>query len=165
MQVRHHRTKTLIGLLLLAVNGVCLAQERAGEQTWTRVQYHGGALGVEETSRNWKNRLTVSPGAITLTDGKRVFFEIPPDRVTALAYQGVNYVTGKEVAYHSVLEGAFALIPGLFLLHQKDHFLAIEYKLPDGRPSAVLLRLHKENFRQIQEALHAVTGIEKKEAK
>jgi hypothetical protein len=37
-----------------------------------------------------------------------------------------------------------------------DHYVLLEYLLPDGSPSAVLLRLHKDNQEEIIAALRAV---------
>ena len=42
-----------------------------------------------------------------------------------------------------------------------DHYLELEYMLPDGSVGALLFRLHKENQQEIIDAMHAAIGIEK----
>jgi len=42
-----------------------------------------------------------------------------------------------------------------------DHYLELEYMLPDGSVGALSFRLHKENQQEIIDAMHAATGIEK----
>ena len=163
MSFRHHEANALAALVLSA--SALLAGAGVSERTWTRVQYHGGALGTEGASPTWNNSLTISNRAIALTNGGRLLFEINPNWVTALSYEGLTLVTGNEVAARSAVSGAIELIPGLLLLHRKDHYLAIEYRLPDGRLSAVLLRLDKGNYQEIRDALHDVTGIPREQKK
>ena len=40
-----------------------------------------------------------------------------------------------------------------------DHYLLVEYALPDGDKGAVLFRLHKGNQQAIIDAAHDATGI------
>ena len=42
-----------------------------------------------------------------------------------------------------------------------DHYLEVTYTLTDGTAGGFLLRLHKENYQEVIDAMHAATGIEK----
>src|SRR5712691_2684212 len=55
------------------------------------------------------------------------------------------------------LIGMFAGSP----VRSTDHYLELEYMLPDGSVGALSFRLHKENQQEIIDAMHAATGIEK----
>jgi len=55
------------------------------------------------------------------------------------------------------LIGMFAGSP----VRSTDHYLELEYMLPDGSVGALSFRLHKENQQEIIDAMPAATGIEK----
>ena len=45
------------------------------------------------------------------------------------------------------------------LLHKsKDHLVSVEWRGDDGKPAAVLLEVHKDQYRSLLGALKTVTG-------
>lgn len=128
------------------------------EQTWTKVQYLGGALGVQGKVPFWKNPLTISPKRITLQIYKGPLIEIDPSRVTAIGYTG--HVMNRDETVDNLTK--WGLVgPALLVLavKSKSHYIGIEYLLPDNRKSGVLLRVDKNNYQEIVDALKEVTHL------
>jgi hypothetical protein len=126
-------------------------------QSWNRVQYLGGAIGVSVGVPTWKNTLTVSPRLIQLKLQDNRVIEIDPQWVTALHYSGSKAV---RVGASSAALMA-APVVGLFIMAAKStsHHIGIEYVLPDGRSTGILLCADKKNYAEILEALKVVTKI------
>jgi hypothetical protein len=106
---------------------------------------------------DWGNRLTVTSDLInfTLKDGQKI--DILPTSVTALSYgEEAHRRVGTMIAL-GLLLSPLALF-GLF--HKtKLHYIAMEYKTADGKPSALLLQADKNNYRAILVTLQGVTGL------
>lgn len=166
-------------LCLLIVESAVPQKEGSEKRTWTKVQYLGGALGVRREAVTWKNVLLVSSEVIQLSSKDKVLFEIDPKRVTALAYERQKLFTRSEIAGGAAggvtqsvstaaatgtavapAVGAAVVVPFIVvMMNSAEHYIAIEYTLPDGRASGVLLRADKSNFKDIVRALRSVTGI------
>lgn len=150
------------GLTAMVMCFVCLflpvLSAQGTTKTWTNVMYLGGAVGVRGKSMVWDNVLTVSPDAIKLArKDSVVIFEIRPSSVQGLTYSGQRHANDG-----AVIAGAAAGLAGMLLgstIKSTDHYVILEYTLPNGSQSAVLLRLHKDNQREILDALRSVTNI------
>jgi hypothetical protein len=125
--------------------------------TFDRVRYNGGSVPSKVDAKDWGNKLTVTSDTITLAlkDGQKL--DIAPKSVTALSYgQEAHRRVGTMIAL-AVLVAPIALFG---LLHKtRLHFIGIQYKTPDGKPSGILLQGDKENYRAILVALQGVTGV------
>ena len=134
---------------------------QTGTQTWDKVKYMGGGPDVTTTNwerrrfapLTWNSRLTVSAQAIELklADGRAI--QIDPARVTAVGYNGRTYVRGE-------LTAIIVILP--WLVPQKvQHYISIQYTLPSGLESGLLLQAHKNNYEAIFAAVKSVTGAVK----
>jgi len=123
-----------------------------GTQSWTKVMYMGGAVGVRGKSTDWDSTLTVSPRSISLTrksvDGP--IFDIDPSSVTEVTYTGDQRRNEGAVAAGGVLAGVF--------VKSKDHYLTLDFDAPGGVKAAVLLRLDKGTAEEIIDAVLAATN-------
>jgi hypothetical protein len=147
---------TLAALLLHAAAHPAAAQ--AAARTWSNVMYLGGVAGLRGKSLDWNNKLTVSSDRISFA-GKSIKFEIETTAVRRLNYKGHQHVNDGAVA-----AGAVAGVIGMLAAssaRSTDHYLEVEYELPDGSNAALMLRLHKDNQQAIIDTLHAATGIAK----
>ena len=124
--------------------------------TWDRVRYNGGTLKTDVKPDDWDNKLTVTSDTVTfvLKDGQKL--EIPSKNITALSYgQEAHRRVGTFVALGVILSPW--LLFGLF--HKtRLHFIGIEFTTTDGKPSALLLQGHKDNYRAIMTALEGASG-------
>ncbi len=120
-------------------------------KTWSNVMYLGGVAGIRGKSLDWKNTLTVSATAIRFegTGKQPIRFEISTASVRALDYSGHKRGNAETGGTISGLAGALLGSS----IKSTDHYVLLEYLLPDGSPSAVLLRLHKDNQQEIIAAL------------
>jgi hypothetical protein len=159
------RQVCLFLLILLAPQDARVpAQQASGvgmeTRTWTKVQYFGGGVGITMNPKRlatWNNRLTISSKTIELKleDGQCI--EIDPARVTAIAYRGRKF-SREELAALAVISPAAVLLP--FLTPKStEHYIGIQYQLPSGLPSGLLVRAHKDNHAAILEALRSVTKV------
>ncbi len=152
-------------LCVLVIESAPGQEARTDKRTWRKVQYLGGALGVPKKSLTWKNDLVVSPEVIQLSSKGRVLFRIDPKQVTALAYERQRVWKPSHVAGAALIGAAtpFGAAPlailSLASKNNTEHYIAIEYTLPDGHGSGVLLRADKSNFKEIVSALRSVTGV------
>jgi hypothetical protein len=105
--------------------------------------------------KDWDNKLTVAPDAITLDfkDGQKLV--IVPKSVTSLSYgQEAHRRVGTMVAL-AILVAPVALF-GLF--HKtRLHYIGIQYSTPDNKNAGILLQGDKDNYRAILVALQGVT--------
>jgi PEGA domain-containing protein len=157
---RQHRTNLACGttafakLLALLLCASLLAY--AEGNTFTRVRYNGGSVASKVDPKDWNNRLTVTPEAITLDfkDGQKL--AIPPKSVTSLSYgQEAHRRVGTMIAL-AVLVAPVALF-GLF--HKtRLHYIGIQYNTPEGKNAGILLQGDKDNYRAMLVALQGVTG-------
>ena len=123
-------------------------------RTWSNVMYLGGVAGIRGKSLDWNNTLTVSATAIRFEGrGKQpIRFEISTASIRAMDYSGHKRGNADNGNFIGGLAGG--LIGSS--IKSTDHYVLLEYLLPDGSPSAVLLRLHKDNQEEIIAALRAV---------
>jgi hypothetical protein len=126
-------------------------------RAWSNVMYLGGVAGIRGKSLDWNNTLTVSATAIRFEGrGKQpIRFEISTASVRALDYSGHKRGNADNGNFIGGLAGG--LIGSS--IKSTDHYVLLEYLLPDGSPSAVLLRLHKDNQQEIIAALRAVITV------
>jgi len=124
--------------------------------TFTRVRYNGGSVASKVNPKDWDNKLTVTPDAITLDFKDKQQLVIPPKSVISLSYgQEAHRRVGTMVAL-AVLVAPVALF-GLF--HKtRLHYIGIQYNTPDSKNAGVLLQGDKDNYRAILVALQGVTG-------
>jgi len=137
-----------------------LPAAQAAARTWSNVMYLGGAAGVRGTSLDWNNKLTIARDKITFTGKNKVRFEIETASVRRLDYTGHRHANEGAAAAGFVAGGLIGMFAGS-AVRSTDHYLELEYTLPDGSVGALLLRLHKDNQQEIIDAMHAATGIEK----
>lgn len=162
MSIHYLRAQALIGTsLVVALTTGWGSIVRAQEQSWTKIVYISGASEafslVRPVKATWDNMLVVSSSLIglKLRDGTRI--QIDPTRVHLLMYYGASYKTSPGTkAISLALYGPAGLV---FWRSPKDHFIVMEYTLADGRASGILLRAHKDNFKQVLDALTQVTKV------
>jgi hypothetical protein len=84
--------------------------------------------------------------------------EIDPEWVTALHYSGSKAV---RAGTSSAVMMAAPVVGLLIMTAAKStsHHIGIEYVLPDGRSTGILIRADKKNYTAILEALKVVTKI------
>ena len=125
--------------------------------TFTKVRYNGGSVPSRVDPKDWDNKLTVTPDAITLNFKDKQTVVIPPKSVTSLSYgQEAHRRVGTMVAL-AVLVAPVALF-GLF--HKtRLHYIGIQYNTPDGKNAGILLQGDKDNYRAILVALQGVTAV------
>jgi len=133
---------------------------QAPARTWSNVMYLGGAAGVRGKSLDWDNKLTIGGDKITFTGKNKIRFEIDTSSVRRLNYKGYRH-TNQDAATTGLLVGGLAGLVAGSAIRSTDHYLELEYALPDGTAAALLFRLHKDNQQDIIDAIHAATGIEK----
>jgi len=126
-------------------------------KTWSNVMYLGGVAGIRGKSLDWKNTLTVSATEIKFagTGKTPIRFEIATASIRALDYSGHKHVNDGSASTGFLLGGLAGALLGSSA-KSIDHYALLEYALPDGSPSAVLLRLHKDNQEEILATLRAV---------
>ncbi len=124
--------------------------------TFTKVRYNGGSVPSKVDPKDWDNKLTVTPDAITLELKDKQKVEILPKSVTSLSYgQEAHRRVGTMIAL-AVLVAPVALF-GLF--HKtRLHYVGIQYNTPDGKNAGILLQGDKDNYRAMLVALQGVTG-------
>lgn len=140
----------------LALFLCCAILAYAQGNTFTKVRYNGGSVASKVDPKDWNNKLTVTPDAITLETKDNVKVEIPPKSVTSLSYgQEAHRRVGTMVAL-AILVAPVALF-GLF--HKtRLHYIGIQYNTPDGKNAGILLQGDKDNYRAILVALQGVSG-------
>jgi hypothetical protein len=128
----------------------------ADGNTFTRVRYNGGSVASKVDPKDWDNKLTVTPDAITLDFKDQQHLVIPAKSVTSLSYgQEAHRRVGTMIAL-AVLVAPVALF-GLF--HKtRLHYIGIQYSTPDAKNAGILLQGDKDNYRAMLVALQGVTG-------
>lgn len=107
------------------------ALDLAGKERGNRrVRYNGGSVPSKVDPKDWGNKLTVTPDAITMEFKDKQTVVIPPKSVTSLSYgQEAHRRVGTMVAL-AILVAPVALF-GLF--HKtRLHYIGIQYNTPDG---------------------------------
>ena len=148
------RTSVLTKCIALLLCATLLAY--AEGNTFTRVRYNGGSVASKVDPKDWDNKLTVTPDAITFDFKDKQQLVILPKSVTSLSYgQEAHRRVGTMVAL-AVLVAPVALF-GLF--HKtRLHYIGIQYNTPDAKNAGVLLQGDKDNYRAMLVALQGVTG-------
>jgi hypothetical protein len=122
------------------------------------VRYLGGNVETKTIKEDWNNKLAIRSDEILLElkDGQKV--NIDPKAVTSISY-------GRDATRHiarwvalGVLGGPIALT-GLFT-ENVQHYVSIEYDLPDQKKGGVLIQAHKDNYRNVLALLRGATGKE-----
>jgi PEGA domain-containing protein len=155
-----NRNRPLVSLCLfsklLAVLLCVSLLAYADGNTFTRVRYNGGSVASRVDPKDWDNRLTVTPDAITLDFKDKQQLVIAPKSVTSLSYgQEAHRRVGTMVAL-AVLVAPVALF-GLF--HKtRLHYIGVQYSTPDAKNAGILLQGDKDNYRAMLVALQGVTG-------
>lgn len=141
---------------LLAFLLACSLSAYSQGNTFTKVRYNGGSVASHVDPKDWNNKLTVTPDAITLETKDNVKVEIPPKKVTSLSYgQEAHRRVGTMVAL-AILVAPVALF-GLF--HKtRLHYIGVQYSTADGKNAGILLQGDKDNYRAILVALQGVSG-------
>jgi hypothetical protein len=125
--------------------------------SFDRIRYNGGTIATKVKPDDWGNKLTITSDLITFTlkDGQKL--DILPKAVTSLSYgEEAHRRVGTMIAL-GILISPVAL---LGLLHKtKVHYIAIQYKTAEDKPSALLLQADKGNYRAILVGLQGVTGV------
>jgi len=155
----------IFGATLLQMTASATSQQQVDKsqppapRTWSNVMYLGGVAGVRGKSLDWDNRLTISGTAIRFegTGKQPIRFEISTASVRALDYSGHKHGNAEKSGGILISGLAGGLIGSS--IKSTDHYVVLEYLLPDGSPSAVLLRLHKDNQQEIIAALRAVITV------
>src|SRR5690349_1399104 len=140
----------------LAVILCCSILAYAEGNTFTRVRYNGGSVPSKVSPKDWDNKLTVTPDAITLNFKDQQHLVIPAKAVTSLSYgQEAHRRVGTMIAL-AVLVAPVALF-GLF--HKtRLHYIGIQYSTQDAKNAGILLQGDKDNYRAMLVALQGVTG-------
>ena len=148
------RTSIFTKCVAFLLCGTLLAY--AEGNTFTKVRYNGGSVASKVDPKDWDNKLTVTPDAITLDFKDKQQLVIAPKSVTSLSYgQEAHRRVGTMVAL-AVLVAPVALF-GLF--HKtRLHYIGIQYNTADGKNAGVLLQGDKDNYRAMLVALQGVTG-------
>ena len=152
----------VLGAALLQVTASATSRQQVDKsqppapRTWSNVMYLGGVAGVRGKSLEWNNTLTISATAIRFegTGKQPIRFEISTASVRALDYSGHKHGNAEKSGGILISGLAGGLIGSS--IKSTDHYVILEYLLTDGSPSAVLLRLHKDNQQEIIAALRAV---------
>lgn len=142
---------------VLAVILCCAIVSFGQGNTFNKVRYNGGSFPSKVNPKDWDNKLTVTPDAITLELKDKQILNIPPKSVTSLSYgQEAHRRVGTMIAL-AILVAPVALF-GLF--HKtRLHFIGIQYKTADGKTSGILLQGDKDNYRAILVALQGVANV------
>jgi hypothetical protein len=142
--------------LALSLAPVCAPCASAQGNTWNRIRYAGGTVTAKVDPYDWNTTMTVVPDSIRLDFGHRVTLHLKPSQVTALSYgQEATRRVGDMVTL-----SAFLTPLALFgLLHEsKIHLVGIEFNDDGGKHGAVLLEVHKDNYKAVLETLKLMTG-------
>jgi hypothetical protein len=134
----------------------CAPFASAQGNSWNRIRYAGGTVTAKVDPYDWNTTLTVAPDGIKLEFGHRVTVRLKPSQVTALSY---GQEATRRVA-DMVTLSAFLTPLALFgLLHEsKTHFVGIEFNDDGGKHGAVLLEVHKDNYKAVLETLKLSAG-------
>ncbi len=136
------------------------AEPRPDEQRWTDLRYMGGAPRIAKSKSESPATLAVSDRIVELRLNGGEVIAIEPRRITGLSYG--NEMHGRATSWFFGLAGFGGVAAGSVFneaAKAKTHFVGIEYTLPDGNRSAVLLRAQKGNFKAILDALLKLTGL------
>ena len=145
---------TIAWCLMVAVAGAQTMRGQGG--AWNRVRYSGGTVQAKADPFDWNTTVKVLPDDIVFTIAYRKTVHIKPSEVTALSYGREAHRRVADMVTLSLMLSPLALFG---LLHEsKIHFIGIEYRAGDGKPGAVLLEAHKDDYRSILGALKTVTG-------
>jgi hypothetical protein len=124
--------------------------------SWNKIRYRGGTVQAKVNPFDWNTTLTIQPDLIILLFNPNVTVRIKPSQVTSLSYGQEAYRHVADVVALSAVLSPLALFG---LLHvSKDHLVGIVYHTDDGKPAAVLLEVHKGNYRRILLELKESTG-------
>jgi hypothetical protein len=147
-----------MNVLLTALLCISLSTLSVAQREPFNVRYLGGNVETKTSKDDWNNKLAIRSDEILLElkDGQKV--SIDPKAVTSISY-------GRDATRHiarwvalGILGGPIALT-GLFT-ENVQHYVSIEYDLPDRRKGGVLIQAHKDNYRNVLALLRGATGKE-----
>jgi hypothetical protein len=128
----------------------------APAKSWNKIRYQGGTIEVKVNPFDWNTTLGVKGDRLELVFAGRKRVEIPAADVTAISYGQKAYRRVADLALLSVMATPVVLFG---LLHKsKDHIVAVEFRTAAGEKGAVLLTVHKDQYRGLLADLKSVTG-------
>jgi hypothetical protein len=128
----------------------------AAGDSWNRLRYNGGTVPAKVNPFDWNTSLKVGRDDIAIVIAYRQTVHIKPAEVTALSYGREAHRRVADMVALSFVATPLALFG---LLHKsKVHFIGIEYRSENGKPGAVLMEAHKDDYRAILNTLESVTG-------
>lgn len=133
-----------------------LAQPLRAAEVWKKIRYQGGTLDATVNPFDWNTTLTASPGKIELVFAGRKTVTIAAADITVLSYGKKAY---RRVADMATLSAVLTPVALFGILHKsKDHIIGIEFQTPNGKPGAILLMVHKDNYGDLLLTLQKMTG-------
>jgi hypothetical protein len=154
MRVRDGRL-LLIGLLLCTLIAPRPVRA-AGANVWKKVRYEGGTVDVSVNRFDWNTTVTITSDTLELLFGGLKSSRIGARDITRISYGQKAYRRVADMATLSVLLTPLALFG---ILHKsKDHLIGIEFTASDGKAAAVLLMVHKDQYRELLLTLKDITG-------
>jgi hypothetical protein len=149
---QHRRVVAYCLCFLLSLSTPLLA----AASVWKKIRYQGGTIDAIVNPFDWNTQLTASAKQVELNFAGRKTVTISVADITALSYGQRAYRRVADMAALSVVVTPIALFG---ILHKsKDHLIGIEFKTPAGQQGAVLLMVHKDNYRELVLTLQAMTG-------
>jgi hypothetical protein len=125
-----------------------LVAQSSGATRFDRVQYLGGMVGFRGTSPQWDNTLSVAPTSISMRRrDSSLLFELELTAIRNVEY----FQYGRVNVFVPPTSGLGLLIPKT--ARTGDHFIAIEYFYDECRLGWLLLRAHKDNYKEVVTAL------------
>lgn len=141
---------------LLCVLLMPLPVAAADTKVWKKVRYEGGTVEARVNRFDWNTTVTIGFDNLDLVFGGYTPFRIPVREVTHLSYGQKAYRRVADMATLSVFLTPVALFG---VLHKsKDHLVSIEFTDSAGKRGAVLLMVHKDQYREFLLTLKDVTG-------
>ncbi len=122
---------------------------------WKKVRYEGGTVDARVNRFDWNTTVSAAPGLLELRFGGQKTLRIATSAVTRLSYGQKAYSRVAGMATLSVFLTPAALFG--VLPKSRDHTVAIEFT-DGGKPGAVLLMVHKDNYRDLLLTLATLTG-------
>jgi sporulation protein YlmC with PRC-barrel domain len=137
---KHRQIASLLGLLIVALPAVGLADGRFSEARLMLGKQQVEGILVSDTKAK----------QVSFDSGGSLPFQIPFDKIKAIHYERSatpRYAAGVLIAW-----------PLLFT-KSKQHFLTIQYVEASGEGKFQIVRLDKNNFRTALDTIEADTGV------
>ena len=159
-----NRTVPLVMLAagLLPAMSLAIAGKQTSELRWKNVQYLGGAPGVRVSLREPEHILILTRDKIVLkirppavAPGEQYARSREEQTLLELPSQGLVSVEYLSFRHYKPVTKSLIGIPGV---EPKaiDHLIIVEYRLPQGDTAEILLRVHKNDYQEILNALRSM---------